>query len=249
MEESQDKEAYFDDLKVKVENKQAVNSAEAEQNMSSVIIRRQVITTAGTIEQPPPEPKIEQVAAEEVVKTSTSTPLNGSPQEPSPVASQDIQQYEEHSTLAEVQYEVEPQHFSEQGVVSTEQYSTANQEYSQEQPIEYTTTIETANIQGSVPHIQIEGVQFSESHDDVKVSVKYTDLDSVSSAQYQASHFTADGNQYLHQPQYQQYQSYGIAQGPDDSPPNSVLYKSDPNLSAARIYQVSYFRFASQYWF
>lgn len=239
MEEQKPKVAVFNDMKTEADIKQESNSAGQEQNMSSVIIRRQVITTAGTIEENIEEPKIEQVAAEEVVKTSTSTPITGSPQEATSVTPQEVQQFEEQSRQVEEQhYEVEQQqHFTEQ----TEQYPVTTQEYQvQEQPIEYTTTVEVATIQGSVPHIQIEGTQYAEQQEEAKVGVEYTNLDSVPSSQYQPTHFTGDNNQYITHQQFQnpQFQNYGIAREPEDSPPNSVLFKNDPNLASSRMYQV-----------
>ncbi|KAF2880246.1 hypothetical protein ILUMI_25924 [Ignelater luminosus] len=242
MEEQKPKVSAFNDMKTEAEIKQESNSAGQEQNMSSVIIRRQVITTAGTIEENIEEPKIEQVAAEEIVKTSTSTPITGSPQEASSVTPQDVQQFEEQSRQVEEQhYEVEQQqHFTEQ----TEQYPVTTQGYQQvqEQPLEYTTTVEVATIQGNVPHIQIEGTQYAEQQEEAKVGVEYTNLDSVPAAQFQPTHFTGDGNQYISHQQFQssQFQNYGIAREPEDSPPNSVLFKNDPNLASSRMYQGSY---------
>lgn len=202
--------------KLKVEVKQEKNSPGNEQ---SVIIRRQVITTAGTIEENLEEPKIEH-AVEEVVKSSTPSSINNdSPQDSSG------QQYENH--------QIEVAHFQES--VNNDEYPVTNQEY-QEQG-EYATA-----------HIQIEGGQFVEPSEDTKVSVEYTNLDSVPNAQYQATHFTGDNNQFLQQPQpqqqtgqqYQQFQSFAIARSANESPPNSVLYKNDPNLGSSRIYQGSF---------
>lgn len=238
----------FNEVKAEAEVKQESGSPEQEK-MSSVIIRpqlRQVITTAGTIEESVEEPKIEQVVAEEIVKTSTSTPISGSPQEPTSVPPQEVQQYEEQPQQTEEHYEVEQQqqHFQEQAVVAAEQYPVTTQEYQvQEQPIEYTTSVEVASMQGTVPHIQIEGAHYGEAQqEETKVGVEYTNLDTVPSAQYQqAGHFSNDGSPFIHQQQqpFQQFQNYGIARGPEDSPPSSVLYKNDPNLASSRMYQVS----------
>ncbi|KAF5277684.1 hypothetical protein FQR65_LT03664 [Abscondita terminalis] len=205
--------------KSKVEVKQEKNSPGNEQ---SVIIRRQVITTAGTIEENFKEPKIEQVAAEEVVKSTTPSSVNNdSPQNSSG------QQYDNQS--------IEVSHFQEQVAVSSEEYATTSQEY-QEQG-EYATA-----------HIQIEGGQFVEQSEEPKVGVEYTNLDSVPNSQYQSSHFASDNNQFL-QPQQQQQQSgqqfqqfsnYTIARGSTESPPNSVLYKNDPNMGSLRIHPSSF---------
>lgn len=202
--------------------------------VSSVIIRRQVITTAGTIEENVEEPKIEQVASEEVVKTASSTPLTRSPQQPTSVS----QPFEDQS--AEESYDIDAsQHYTEQTIVTNGQYTETTEEYP-EQPVEYTATVE---VQGTLSQIQIDGGQYVEQPpEEAKVGVEYTNLD-VPSSQYQgqgATPFAGDGTQFIHQPtqSFQQFQNFNIARGPEDSPPSSVLYKNDPNLGSSRMYQV-----------
>ncbi|KAF5305672.1 hypothetical protein FQA39_LY09161 [Lamprigera yunnana] len=208
--------------KVKTEIKQEKNSGNNEQ---SVIIRRQVITTAGTIEENVEEPKVEQVAEEEVVKASTPSSIgNGSPQDSS------RHQYEGQ--------QIEVTHFQDQVQVSAGEYPVTTQEYQVQEHGEYTATVQVGT------QIQIDDGQYVEQTEDTKVGVEYTNLDSVPSAQYQATQFTSDSNQFLQQQSsgqsFQHFQNFTIARGADESPPNSVLYKNDPNLGSSRIFPGSY---------
>ncbi|XP_025829813.1 GATA-binding factor 6-B-like isoform X2 [Agrilus planipennis] len=242
-------------------------NSEAEQP-STVIIRRQVITSAGTIEETLENApiKVEDGSKKTLNNgaTTTNNTNNKSLENASKTSSPErVQQSEDNNNQQQQNFELDRQQqqqqqqsnsqqqqrlFNEQNVITTtEQYVNNNQEYRQvpEQTIQYTTTVEVPSV-GTIQHIQIEGTTYptAEAAAEDPKHVEYTNLESVSSTQYPNSqHFPADGNhQYISQGQYQQqqYQSYTVARENDDSPPNTLLYKDDPNLASSRMYQGSY---------
>ncbi|XP_031344373.1 GATA-binding factor 5-B-like isoform X3 [Photinus pyralis] len=210
----------FRKVKSEVQVKRERNSPVSEHNMSSVIIRRQVITTAGTIEENIEEVKHQQTAEEDGAKSSTPKPMG---------ATNSPQQFEG---------QLEVGHFQGQ----SEQYPVTSQEYQVHgQDGQYTATVQVA------PHLQLENGQYVEQQEERKVRVEYTDLDTVPNSQYPpGAHFANENAQFIsqqptsQQPQFQQFQNFAITRGSDESPPTPVLYKSDPNLASSRIFQGSY---------
>lgn len=203
-----------------IEQQQSQQQQQQQQHPSSVIMRRQVITTAGTIED---ETKAEQLSPEEnTVKTSDasteSSPQNGTPQ---PVQYQEGREAQNRAA------------FEQEGfaVATTEGYNNNQNEYhAVSDEIPYTVTIQEH------PHnIHIGGTHY-EATEDAKGQIIYANLESVSSPFASNQHFNAtDAASYMQQHQYQNYQQHYSSRSPDDSPPSNLVHRSDPTL-ASRMY-------------
>lgn len=194
--------------------------------IKSVITRRQVITTAGTIEENVEESRIDQVAGEEVVKTSTS---------PDPASSQDqikndseAAQYEEEAAPAEESFKETVQGvqhaFPDDTVVTTEAYPSSQPDYQHQQTQELQFTTVEINPVGNVTIEQGE----------------YADLETAPQYSHQY------GNNAVHYLQHHQYQNqfqnaYPLERtGTSDSPPSALYRNTDPNLASSSRYQVSF---------
>ncbi|XP_044267553.1 GATA-binding factor 3-like isoform X2 [Tribolium madens] len=186
-------------------------TTETEQATASVIIRRQVITTAGTIEDNIEDPRIEQIAGEEVVNTSDSPVQQvASEQEQNNVVQ--IVQYEEQPT-SEQNYEEGAQQVF---VCTTEGYS-SQAEYPQQETVAYTTLNIPANAQA------IATIETTE----------YADLDSVNNSTYNDQYAGNDAAQYIqHYPA--DYGSYPGQRTGAESPQTALFRNTDPNLASSR---------------
>ncbi|XP_044267555.1 GATA zinc finger domain-containing protein 12-like isoform X4 [Tribolium madens] len=189
-------------------------TTETEQATASVIIRRQVITTAGTIEDNIEDPRIEQIAGEEVVNTSDSPVQQvASEQEQNNVVQ--IVQYEEQPT-SEQNYEEGAQQVF---VCTTEGYS-SQAEYPQQETVAYTTLNIPANAQA------IATIETTE----------YADLDSVNNSTYNDQYAGNDAAQYIqHYPA--DYGSYPGQRTGAESPQTALFRNTDPNLASSRYSQ------------
>lgn len=218
MERQEDKPSVETEVKAETSG----NQVEQEQQ-SSVIMRRQVITTAGTIED---EAKAqEQAAAVESINESEA-PNEGSPQSAQAIV---VQFQEEPSSQIEQQERYENNNNEPNNYAPQQEYAQVGG------TVEYETTV---NIQGSLQHV-IGSTQY-ETQDDTK-RVVYADLRSVQSSSFATPQAYAhnDGATYMQQHQYQSYgQHYDASRNSDDSPPNTLVHGTDPTLSS-RIYQVS----------
>lgn len=196
------------DIKPKIEREK-----EAEPPTQSVIIRRQVITTAGTIEENIEETKIEQIAGEEVVNTSES------PEEQ--VISEEgttIVHYEEQTT-PDQNYDDSQSLYVTEAVITTEGYPSQGDYHQQPQTVAYTTTLDMQQPNA----ITIE-------------SAEYAQLESVNNPHYNGP-YENEAAQFLHHQYPNQYSGYS-----DDKTgiinPQAALYRdTDPNLGSSR-YQV-----------
>lgn len=191
--------------------------AEPEQPPPTVIRRsmRQVITTAGTIEENIDDSQIEQIAGEEVVK-STDSPVQ---QTQDGESTSQMTHYEEQAS-SEQNYEETAQQVYITEAVVTEGYSTT--EYDGTHHVTYTTLEMPSNSS-----ITIEQQQ------------TYTDMDSVSSSQF-AAQYGNDATPYI-QPQHYQttYHEYSVERTGDESPQSALFRDTDPNLASSR-YQVKF---------
>ncbi|XP_028154852.1 GATA-binding factor 6-B isoform X2 [Diabrotica virgifera virgifera] len=177
------------------------------------VIRRNFITTAGTIvetnEEQPPEP-----TTEEIVNTENSTP-----QEQSPVEHKI--EPTETTTYQDLRMEThQREQFTEpkQYTVEMPAESFSGQNFSQD--IGYTSNIATVNIEGNEVPITISS----------EIDQPGGDYTSLQTAQYNNGY--TDGPQYLQQHQYQNlYVDRGSV---ENSPPATLLFKDDPNLATAR---------------
>ncbi|XP_072379797.1 uncharacterized protein [Diabrotica undecimpunctata] len=175
------------------------------------VIRRNFITTAGTIvetnEEQPPEP-----TTEEIVNTENSTPQEQSPVEHKIEPTETTTYQELHQTHQREQF-TEPKQYT----VEMPAESFSGQNFSQD--IGYTSNIATVNIEGNEVPITISS--------EIDQPGDYT---SLQTAQYNNGY--TDGPQYLAQHQYQNlYVDRGSV---GNSPPATLLFKDDPNLAAAR---------------
>ncbi|RZC35764.1 transcription factor GATA-4-like [Asbolus verrucosus] len=192
------------EIKPKVEVK-------AEQPAQSVIIRRQVITTAGTIEENIEEARIEQIAGEEIVKTSESPVQNAQEQDQN---NSQIVQYEDQTTSDQNYEEAGQQVYVTEAVITTEGYS-SQAEYNQQSTVTYEALEMAPNAS-----ITIE-------------SAEYADLESVNNPHY--NQYGNDATQYLQHHQYQnQYSNYTVDRAGAESPQSALYRDTDPNLASSR---------------
>ncbi|XP_064212968.1 transcription factor elt-1 isoform X5 [Tribolium castaneum] len=187
-------------------------TTETEQATTSVIIRRQVITTAGTIEDNIEE--VEQIAGEEIVNTSDS-----------PV--QQVAVDQEPNVVQIVQYEDQPaseQHYEEGApsvyVCTTEAYH-AQTDYPQQETVAYTTLDIPANAQA------ITTIETTE----------YADLESVNNTTYSAQYGSNDATQYIHTQYPADYGNYPGERAGAESPQTALFRNTDPNLASSRYSQ------------
>ncbi|EFA04530.2 grain [Tribolium castaneum] len=187
-------------------------TTETEQATTSVIIRRQVITTAGTIEDNIEE--VEQIAGEEIVNTSDS-----------PV--QQVAVDQEPNVVQIVQYEDQPaseQHYEEGApsvyVCTTEAYH-AQTEYPQQETVAYTTLDIPANAQA------ITTIETTE----------YADLESVNNTTYSGQYASNDATQYIHTQYPADYGNYPGERAGAESPQTALFRNTDPNLASSRYSQ------------
>lgn len=208
-------------LEAEIKAESSGNQVEQE-HQSSVIMRRQVITTAGTIED---EVKAqEQAAAVENIEAEAQN--EGSPQNAQPIV---VQFQEQPPSQIEQQERYENNNNEPNNYASQQEYAQVGG------TVEYETTV---NISGSLQHV-IASTQY-ETQDESK-RVVYADLQSVQSPSFAnpQSYSHNDGATYMQQHQYQSYaQHYDASRNSDDSPPNTLVHGTDPTLSS-RIYQVS----------
>ncbi|XP_063902854.1 uncharacterized protein LOC135122539 isoform X6 [Zophobas morio] len=203
------------DMKPKLEE-----TTETEQPTPSVIIRRQVITTRGTIEENVEEARIEQIAGEEIVKTSES-PVPETPQEQEHSSSQ-IVQYEEQPA-SEQNYEESTQVYVTEGVITTESYSSQSEYHQQPHTVAYTALDPSGTIT-------------------IESTAEYADLESVNNSHYTGTQYGNDASQYLQHQQYQNhYPNYAVDRTGADSPQSALFRDTDPNLASSRYqtYEVS----------
>lgn len=244
----------------------------------SVIIRRQVITTAGTIEENVEEAKVETgIVSDEssVVKTSESPPandLNGDeeiivPNHHQPPSSEMVQ-YDDEQTTSSVAAVVEQTAYADdsnqqsynnnsvagtpsaaENVIATEDYASSHHpasDYQQQQQHQHHQQQHHHHHHPSVHHFAVEITPNGAVQQvTIEAQGEYVDLESVNATQYNGHYNSNDGQQYLQQHQYEQFQNYPIERtnDSDHSPPNtsSLLYRNnDPNLGSSR-YSVSDF--------
>lgn len=195
------------------------NQVEQEQQ-SSVIMRRQVITTAGTIED---EAKAQEQA--EAVETIESEAQNeGSPQSAPAIV---VQFQEQPSSQIEQQERYENNNNEPNNYTSQQEYTQVGA------TVQYEATV-------NIPLQHVIGSTQYETQDETK-RVVYADLQSVQSPSFAnpQSYTHNDGAIYMQQHQYQSYgQHYDASRNSDDSPPNTLVHGTDPTLSS-RIYSVS----------
>jgi hypothetical protein len=198
------------DVKPKLEE-----TIENEPSTPSVIIRRQVITTAGTIEENIEEARIEQIAGEEIVKTSDS-PVHQTSQDQEQSNSQIIQ-YEEQTTQDQNYEEAASSVYVTEAVITTEGYSSQAEYHQPQQTVPAYTTLEMPT-NGS---ITIE-------------SAEYADLESVNTPHF-GGQYANDATQYLQQHQYHtQYPNYTVERTGEESPQRALFRDTDPNLASSR---------------
>lgn len=209
------------DVKLEPETAEQQQQQPQQQHPSTVIMRRQVITTAGTIED---ETKAEQPSPEENPVKVSDASAEGSPQNGT---SQTVQ-YQE-GTEGQNRAAFEQESFT---VATTESYNNSQNEYhSVSDEIPYTVT-----IQGHPHNIPIGGTHY-EATEDAKGQIIYANLESVSSPYASNQHYNAtDAAAYMQQHQYQSYQQHYSSRSPDDSPPSNLIHRSDPTLGPSRMY-------------
>ncbi|CAH1114031.1 unnamed protein product [Psylliodes chrysocephalus] len=173
------------------------------QNNGTGVIRRNFITPAGTIiesnEEQPPEP-----TAEEIVKTSASTP--------SPVE-QKVERTET-TTYSEILTQEQREQFPDTKPYAIEMPAENFENQNFAQDISYTTV----NIEGNVVPVTLSEIEHP------------GDYANLQTAQYNNGY--ADGSQYLAQHQYQNL--FINRSDVDNSSPTAVLYRGDPNLADSR---------------
>jgi GATA-binding protein 2 len=198
------------DVKPKLEE-----TIENEPSTPSVIIRRQVITTAGTIEENIEEARIEQIAGEEIVKTSDS-PVHQTSQDQEQSNSQIIQ-YEEQTTQDQNYEEAASSVYVTEAVITTEGYSSQAEYHQPQQTVPAYTTLEMPTNTS----ITIE-------------SAEYADLESVNTPHF-GGQYANDATQYLQQHQYHtQYPNYTVERTGEESPQRALFRDTDPNLASSR---------------
>lgn len=211
------------DLEIKAESESEQQPQQQQQHTSSVIMRRQVITTAGTIED---ETKAEQLSPEENIIKTNDASAESSPQNE---ASQTVQYQEGREEQNRTTFD--PERFN---VATTEGYNHQNDYHGVPDGMQYTVQIPED------PHdIPITGGHY-ESTEDTKTQIIYANLESVSSPYANNQHYsTTDGVSYIQQQQYQNYSQHYPPRSPDDSPPSTLVHRNDPTLSSSRLYPVS----------
>lgn len=192
-----------------------------QQHPSSVIMRRQVITTAGTIEE---ETKTEQPSPPDNTMKASDASAENSPQDGTIQAAQ----YQESSD-GQSRPAFEPD--ARFPVTTTEGYSNPNDYQNVSDDIQY-----TVEIQGHLHNIPMTGTHY-DATEDPKGQITYANLESVSSPFPNNQHYNAtDAASYIQQHQYQNYQQHYTSRSPDDSPPSSLVHRSDPTLASSRLY-------------
>lgn len=191
---------------------------EPEQPASSVIIvrSRQVITTAGTIE--------DESKAQEQQEETTRSPEQAQEESPSVENSNETTTiYQDQSQIGQERYvsngdgTYTPQEYSEHHVAGQVVYETA--------PVEIGEG--TVHQMIAAPHFDTE-----------EPKVTYTNLQSVSSSFAGGTSYASnDGTTYIQQHQYQQFGPPYASRTVGDSPPSgSLIHRNDPNLASSRIY-------------
>lgn len=196
------------DVKPKIEK-----DKEVEPPPQSVIIRRQVITTAGTIEENIEETKIEQIAGEEVVNTSE-------PQEEQVITEEGttIVQYEEE-TAPDQNYDEAQSVYVTEAVITTEGYPSQADYHQQSQTVAYTTSLDMQQSNA----ITIEPAE-------------YAQLESVNNPHYNGP-YENEASQFLHHQYPNQYPGYSDDKAGILNPQTALYRDTDPNLGSSR-YQV-----------
>lgn len=198
-----------------------------QQHPSTVIMRRQVITTAGTIED---ETKAEQPSPQEANLRASDASAEASPQNgttPQPV------QYQESNGAPEgpqrgAAAAFDQEHFT---VATSEGYTDQSEYQGVSDEIHYTVA-----IQGHPHDLPIAGAHY-DAAEDAKGHIIYTNLESVSSPYTSNQHYNAnDATTYIQHHQYPGYQQHYTSRSPEDSPPSNLVHRNDPTLASSRVY-------------
>lgn len=220
MEPQEQKSSPEPEVKSESDVKSEPEPEQHQQHSSSVIMRRQVITTAGTIEE---ETKAEQPSPDENTMKASDASTEGSPQS---------------GTTQTIQYQ-EGADGQSRGGFEQERFTVATTEgYNQNDYQNVSDEIQyTVEIQGHSHNIPITGTHYDSTDDAKGQPIIYANLESVSSPYTNNQHYNApDAASYMQQHQYQNYPQHYTSRSPDDSPPSTLVHRSDPTLASSRLY-------------